>query len=243
MRCFLLFDIHSHILPNVDDGAKDLKESIELLKLMKENGITNVMATPHFYPQDTDLNNFIISVNSAYRALKKEIANRDLPNIYLGCELLYFNGIGYSTSLNKLCLNKSQFLLLELTDQVIDDKLFENLDALTENTGIIPIIAHIERYYKAKNYKKLINYVIEKNIPIQLNATSFFIPFFRRTLKKLLLSSAIIILGTDAHSCDLRPPRLKAALDLIEKRFGKEYKEKLIRNSNFFFSKIVCKGE
>ena len=238
-----MFDIHSHILPGVDDGARDLDESLELLKMMQENGITHLVATPHFYPQDTDLQDFISTVNSAYKLLREKTVNTDLPKVFLGCELLYFNGIGQSTSLRKLCLNKSNFLLLELTDRIIDDRLFENLTFLTKNTGIIPIIAHIERYCRAKNYKRLINYVIENNIPIQLNAASFFIPIFKRPLKKLLSSEAIIVLGTDTHSCDLRPPRLKAALEFIEKKYGKDCKEKLIRNSEFFFSKIVCKGE
>jgi protein-tyrosine phosphatase len=240
---FLLFDIHSHILPYVDDGAKDIEEALNLLKMMKENDITHIIATPHFYPQETNLEDFISKVNSSYKLLREKTIGSDLPKIYLGCELLYFDSLGYSTSLKNLCLNKSEFLLLELTDHCIGERLFENILMLTENTGIIPVIAHIERYYKAKNYKHLINFVIENKIPIQLNAASFFIPAFRKTLKKLLNSDAIIILGTDAHSCDLRPPRMKSAIEFIEKKYGTQYKEKLIRNSQFFFSKIVDKGD
>jgi len=236
-----MFDIHSHILPAVDDGARDIEESINLLKMMKDNGITCVMATPHFYPQDTNIDVFLSESASSFRYLQSQTEGTDLPKVFLGCEMLYFDGLGNSTSLGKLCLNKSNFLLLELTDYCINDRLLSNLTNLIKQSGIIPIIAHIERYYKAKNYKKLLNFVFENKIPVQLNASSFFIPFFKRPLKKLLKSNAIIILGTDAHSCDQRPPKLSEALEYIEKKFGNDCKDRLIRNSGYFYKKIVGK--
>ena len=238
-----MFDIHSHILPAIDDGAKDIDESLKLLKMMKNDGITTVLATPHFYPQDTGLEDFLSASITAFNKLKKHTANTDLPQIYLGCEILYFDGLGNSSSLRKLCLNKSNFLLLELTDYSINDRLFENLTALMKQNGIIPIIAHIERYCKAKNFKKLINFVIENKIPIQLNTASFFMRFFRRPLKKLLNSKAFIVLGTDTHSPDLRPPRLTDALNYIEKKYGEECKKRLIKSSELLLKKIVLKAD
>ena len=235
-----MFDIHSHILPDVDDGAQNIKESIKILELMRENDISHVIATPHFYPNSVNLDEHLSLVNSAFELLKKKVEGKNLPKIYLGCELLYYDSIGYSSSLSKLCLNNSNFLLLELTDHCINDKLFENLSLLMDKVGIIPIIAHIERYFKAKKFKKLISFVIEKRIPVQINATSFLILAYRRTIKKLLKSNAVIILGTDAHSVDTRPPRLKDAISYIEKKYGKDTKEKLLKNSESLMKKI-CK--
>lgn len=237
-----MFDIHSHILPAIDDGAKDLEESLTLLKMMKQDGITTVLATPHFYPQDTGLKDFLTEATNAYNKLKKHIANTDLPEIYLGCEMLYFDGLGNSTSLGRLCLNKSNFLLLELTDYSINERLFENITTLMKQSGIIPVIAHIERYCKAKNYKKLISFVLENRIPIQINAASFFVPVFRRPLKKLLNSGAFIVIGTDTHSPDQRPPRLTDALNFIEKKYGADCKNRLIKSSELLYKKIVSKA-
>lgn len=236
-----MFDLHSHILPCIDDGAKDIEESLKLLEMMKENGITSVVATPHFYPQDTNIEDFLLERNMSYNTLKEQLKHKDLPTVYLGCEMLYFDGLGYSTSLGKLCINGTNFLLLELSFYSINERLFENLTNLIKQSGIIPIIAHIERYYKAKNYKKLINYILENRIPVQINAASFFIPSFKRTLKKLLKTNAIIVLGTDSHSSDMRPPKLKDALEFIEKKYGSDCKDKLIRTSNLFYRKIVGK--
>lgn len=237
-----MFDIHSHILPSIDDGAKDMEDSLKLLQMMKADGITHIIATPHFYPQDTGLNEFLSDSKTAYKKLISEIKDKDLPKIYLGCEMLYFDGVGNSTSLKSLCLNNSNFLLLELTDHAINDRLFENITALMKQSGIIPIIAHIERYCKAKNYKKFINFILENKIPIQLNAASFFVPVFKRPLKKLLKSGAFIVIGTDTHSVDTRPPKMTEALMYIEKKYGLEYKIRIMKSSELLFKKIVKGG-
>ena len=68
----MFFDIHSHILPNVDDGAKTIEDSLELLKLLKEQGVTAVLATPHFYPQDDNLSEFIEKCAKAFDSLNNE---------------------------------------------------------------------------------------------------------------------------------------------------------------------------
>ena len=119
-----MFDMHSHILPHIDDGARDIEESIKLLELLKENGVSHVLATPHFYPDSSNFDEYLAAVNFEFEALQKAIENKNLPKVFLGCELLYYNSIGYSSSLDKLCLNNSQFLLLELTDHCINEKTF-----------------------------------------------------------------------------------------------------------------------
>ena len=234
-----MFDIHSHIIFGVDDGPRDIKESLELLKAMKNEGITKVMATPHFYPQDTDLSDFLKTVTLNFNTLKNRIQKKKLPEIYLGCELLYFSGMGHSTSLSKLCLNNSGFLLLELTDHSINERLFDDIKTLMENSGITPIIAHIERYHKAKKFNKLLQFVEENKIPIQVNAFSFTMFSFRKAIKKIIKHNIPIILGTDSHSAHVRPPKLKESLEIIEKKFGPEFKEQILRNNNEIMKKII----
>lgn len=234
-----MFDIHSHILFGVDDGPKTIKESISLIEKMQNEGITKILATPHFYPQDTDLSDFLKLVNNNFKVLKTITQKNNLPEIYLGCELLYFSGIGQSTSLQHLCLNGSNYLLLELTDNCINDRLFTDIKALIKQSGIVPIIAHIERYCKAKNFKKLLQFVSQNNIPIQVNAASFSMFYFRRSIKKIIKNNIPIILGTDSHSVDMRPPKLQEALQIIEKKYGIEFKEQIINNNKIIMKKIV----
>ncbi len=234
-----MFDMHSHILPSVDDGAKDLNEALKILKLMQLQGITDVIATPHFYPALDNLEEYFEDVAEAMDKLKEFVVKRRLPNIYLGCELLYFTGIGQSDSLSQFCLNNSNYLLLELTDDCINKELFADITAIRENLGLELIIAHAERYCLARNYKKLIRFLVANNIPIQINADSVLIPKLSRVVKKLLDTGLICVIGSDAHSVGIRPPRVKEALRHISKTYGEEYREKLIKNSEYLFKEIV----
>lgn len=238
MVIFLL-DIHSHILFGVDDGAKTVDESISLLELMKKEGIEKVIATPHFYPQDTNIDEYLNTVNKNFKTLKTIAQRKKLPDIYLGCELLYFAGMGQSTSLSRLSLNNSNYLLLELTDNCINEKLFSDITTLMNQSGIIPIIAHIERYSKSKNFKKLLSFASENKIPVQVNATSFLMRIFKSAIKKIIKTNLTIILGSDSHSIDVRPPRYQEALSYIEKKYGSEFKTKLINNSKQYQNKIL----
>ena len=107
-------DIHAHILPQVDDGAKDMETSLKLLEILKEQGVTDVIATPHFYPDEDNSEEFALLIRNAYTALKKETIGKNLPNIYLGCELRYFNGIGKSSAIKQFAISGTKYLLLEL---------------------------------------------------------------------------------------------------------------------------------
>ena len=152
----MLLDIHSHILPAVDDGAFDISESLMLLEAMRLQGITDVIATPHFYPLDDNFNEYKERISNAYNLLLKETENKNLPRIFVGSEVLYYRYIGTSETVYELCLNRSQYLLLELTDECICKEFFDDIDNLVNKQRIIPIIAHLERYRNARNYKKLL---------------------------------------------------------------------------------------
>ena len=86
----MFFDIHSHILPAIDDGAKDLNEALKLLREMKKQGINDVLATPHFYPYENSLDEFLTKSEEKYKLIKQHIENDKYPNVFLGCEMPYF---------------------------------------------------------------------------------------------------------------------------------------------------------
>ncbi len=238
----MFLDIHSHILHNIDDGAKTLEEALALLKDMSIQGITDVIATPHFYPQTDILDDFIHTSAKRYSELTKATKNQNLPNIHLGCEVFYYNGISRASSLEKLTLNRSGYMLLEPNFEPFG-KLFQNeLLNLRDNIGITPIIAHIERYRKVKGFKDFITFAKENGILLQVNASSFLERKYSRALKKLVLQDVVGFIATDTHSADSRPPLLQDAFTVIEKKFGNEYKQKLIDNSQELLTKITGKG-
>ena len=116
--------------------------------MMQNQGITDVIATPHFYADSDELEDYRKRVTEAYTTLGELIKNTALPRIYLGSEVLYYRYIGKSDSVYNFCLNGSNYLLLELSDNSIGGELFEDINDLRGNLGIVPIIAHLERYYK-----------------------------------------------------------------------------------------------
>ena len=164
-------DVHSHILPNVDDGAKDMETSVKLLEMLKEQGVTDVIATPHFYPIEDSIEEFVEIVDTAYNNLKQETLGKELPNVYLGCELRYFNGIGKSAAIKQFVISGTNYLLLELPYGVPITKLvLQDIIDISERQGLTPILAHIERYSKVKGYKKLLKLIIDGYALAHINA-------------------------------------------------------------------------
>lgn len=239
----ILLDIHSHILPAVDDGADDMDEALKILEMMKNDGVTHVIATPHFYPGNDSLNDFKSRTKESYKSLCTAAAEKNLPHIFLGSEVLYYRYIGTSESINEFCLNGSRYLLLELTDECITDSFFEDITDLKNKSGIIPIIAHIERYYRAPSYKKLLKFVKKEDIPTQINASSFFSTHYCKIAEKLIKKGYVNFLATDAHSTDKRPPKMKDALQYISNKLGSEYASGFIRNSQILYDKITQKED
>lgn len=229
-------------MPGVDDGAKTVDESLALLNMMKKQGITHVIATPHFYAMDDSLEEYINRINLSYNKLMDAVNETELPKIYLGSEVLYYRYIGQSESVYKFCLNKSNYLLLELADNCIDSGLFEDILKLRDNMGITPIIAHLERYYRASGYKKLLKFIRDEKILTQINASSLFIDSYSKTVEKLIKKGIINFIATDAHSPDSRPPMMKDALIKISEKLGREYLSVFLRNSQLLLEQIDAQG-
>lgn len=236
-------DIHSHILPGVDDGAKDIETSLELLKLLKEQGVTHVIATPHFYPESDSFEDFTSKTETAYSHLKAETCKSDLPKIFLGCELRYFDGIGKLTSIRQFAIKNTDYLLLELPYSMpITDKVLEDITAICENTGLTIILAHVERYAKVKGYKKLLKFIESGTVLAHINAGGVLSKDEGKVCKKLLKGGYVSFLASDTHSPNHRPPKIKQALQKIDETLGKSAANRLIIKSNRLLEEIEEKN-
>ncbi|MBQ5810139.1 MAG: capsular polysaccharide biosynthesis protein, partial [Clostridia bacterium] len=76
------FDIHSHLIPNIDDGAQSIAESAKMLQILKDEGVDNILATPHFYPSRSSLDSFLAKRSASFDALAAEAEGKDLPAIH-----------------------------------------------------------------------------------------------------------------------------------------------------------------
>lgn len=224
-------DIHSHILPDVDDGAEDLLASLELLDMLKAQGVTAVIATPHFYPQYDSAEDFEKITNEAYKELQIVTKGKDYPKIYLGCELRYFNGISKSHNIDRFTIKGTDYLLLELSyGAPITKTVINEIMTLSENFNII--LAHIERFYKLKGFKDLLKLIKDGYAAAHINSDAVMSKEEAKICEKLIKGGYVTFVASDTHSAGSRPPKIKEALDAIAAHFGKSVSNRFIINSN-----------
>ena len=226
-------DIHAHILPAVDDGAKDMETSLALLEMLKEQGVTHVVATPHFYPDTDNVEEFVETVSKAYSDLKRETEYKDLPTVYLGCELRYFVGMGKSRAIKQFAIQNTKYLLLELPyGAPITKTVINDIVDIKEVLGLTPILAHVERYSKVSGFKKLLKLVSDGIALAHINAGAVVSKEDARLCEKLIKGGYVSFLASDTHSVVNRPPYIKQALDIISNKLGRSAANRLIIKSN-----------
>lgn len=199
-----MVDIHCHVLHEMDDGAKSLADSIQLCMLGAENGIEKIVLTPHL-PNINDIDEFIEKRDEKIAELQNEIDERQIDvEIYPGAEVYVNDDIFFSHNLKKAVINSGKYFLSEFDFFGLSmDRICRYLDEVKKN-GLIPIIAHPERYdYFQRDYNKINYLVAEKDVLFQVNAGSlaglgtreeFFLAY--QMVKKNIAS----FIGTDAHS-------------------------------------------
>lgn len=197
-----MIDIHSHILPDIDDGARTVEESMEIIKNASKNGVTDLIVTPHFIlGSDYDANN--VTKRKLVTKLKRCIAKEKLPiNIYLGNEVFIENDMLKLKKEHLIStLNNSRYLLFELP---LNDNYIGVSDILFELgcKGYTGVIAHPERYAIVKKDPSIVLDFIEKGALVQCNIGSFFGHYGSKAKQAaflLLKHHAISFIGSDIH--------------------------------------------
>ena len=223
-----VIDFHSHILPDVDDGSRSVEESVALLRMEREQEIRHVVATPHFYPQYDTPEHFLNRRAEAEKLLREELEKHDdLPGIHIGAEVYYFSGISDSGAVSKLTVAGGKFLLLEMPLPPWNDAVYRELEGLYTKKGIMPIIAHLDRYIGRFRTFGIPKKLEELPVLVQVNADFFLEKSTAAMALRMLKKGQIHLLGSDCHNLTDRKPNLGAALQLIEKRLGAECLEEI----------------
>lgn len=233
------FDIHTHILPRNDDGSTSSAESVEMLKALYSQGATRVALTPHFKATTDEPERFFKRAKATTeRLLEKldevavdESIRNELPDIYLGAEVAFFNAMSNVSALSDMCLSGTKYLLVEMPFDRWTVAMTDELAALIKKQGITPIMAHIDRYFGCFN-DDMLDGMIKNGIKIQLNADSVLSFWTRRRSLELLKSGKVHFIGSDAHNMGKRAPQLLEAVLEIEKRIGKEALDAIIKNGD-----------
>lgn len=216
-----MIDFHSHILPNIDDGSRSVQESVELLKMLSEQGAETVAATPHFFADRESVDEFLRRRQVSYDTLCSELP-QGMPEIVLGAEVKYYSGISHLEDLKKLCIGNSKLLLLEMSMSKWTEYTVRELIELSNSKGLMPVLAHIERYMDFQD-SDVWSRLLDNGVLMQVNATFFTQLRTRRKAFSLLKNNSIHFLGSDCHRVLTRPPYIGEAVRIIEKKMGKEF--------------------
>ena len=218
-----MIDFHSHVLPGMDDGSVSLEESIAMLHMEAEQGITHVVATPHFYPRYDKPENFIDKRNRAEESLRREMAKySDLPQLSVGAEVYFFRGISDSQFLNLLTIQGKSCIMVEMMGTPWQQYAYDELLQIHRRCGLTPIIAHIDRYIAPFRTHGIPGALMQLPVMVQANASFFLKKGTQRLAMSLLRNDQIQLLGSDCHNLTDRPPNLGQAHQIIIQRLGEE---------------------
>ena len=214
-------DFHSHILSGIDDGSTCLEESVALLRMEAKQGIDAVIATPHFYPDRHKPEAFLKKRAQAASELRRELpVQPGLPKVLVGAEVHYFRGISDCSFLNWLAIGKSGCVMVEMPPAPWPESYFRELEQIYEKQGLVPIIAHIDRYLRPLRTYGIPERLAQLPVYVQANADFFLDKRTEKLALKLLKAGHIHVLGSDCHNLTDRKPNLGQVYPLIREKLG-----------------------
>ena len=205
----------------MDDGSKSVEESISILKKMNEQGVETVIASSHFYADQEVLERFLKRRERAFGLLQTAMEESGIktPNVLLGAEVWYFDGISHSSSLRPLCTEGTDVLLLEMPFSEWTERMLDEIVSLREESGFTILLAHVERYLKWQK-RGTLEWLLQHEILMQTNAEAFLERKTARKIMKMLERRQVHLIGSDCHNLTSRPPNYGEAIQKIRKTLG-----------------------
>lgn len=223
-------DIHSHILPQIDDGAENFDVSMAMLRVAYADGIKNIILTPHYKPGHHNAGQE--KIHALVRQLRQKMEKEGMDiSLYAGNEFYYHDGMFRELEENRACtMAGSSYVLIEFGPMerfgYIRNGLYEALAH-----GLKPILAHVERYSNILGKPDRVEELLHLGSCIQVNAgsimgkTGFTVKQFT---KHLLKDRLVNFVATDAHNADKRKPELAGCGNYISRKYGESYAAALL---------------
>ena len=223
-----MIDVHSHVLPGIDDGSRSVEESLAMLRQEAAQGVRRVVATPHFYAHHDDLDRFLSRTEEAEMLLRSKMAEeKGLPELSVGAEVYFFQGISDSELINRLTFDKKRCILIEMTQDPWEESDMKELAGIAEKQQLIPIVAHVDRYIRPFRTGGIPERLAQLPVLVQANASFFLHPLTAPLALRMLRNDQIQLIGSDCHNLNDRQPNIGAAKAIIEKRLGTEVLQRI----------------
>lgn len=235
MNSKYIVDMHCHILPGVDDGSQSMETTLKMIKIASEEGVTHMIATPHF-KKDRH--------NASPGTIQKLVADvqklSDDNNLGLtilpGNEIMFFSDMEEAFDEGRLTtMNHSDYLLIEFYPDD-DYSRIKRAVEMTQGLGLHPVIAHAERFAELRKDINKIEELKNQGALIQVNASSIVGEQGLGTklyIKKLLKNELIDFVGTDAHHYDKRAPHMEKCANYLESKVSTEYASAILYKNAF----------
>lgn len=230
-----MIDIHSHILPGIDDGAQTIEDSIKMAKTAVNEGITSIIATPHH--KNNQFNNLKSSILTKVNELNSVLKQENIPLTVLpGQEVrIYGEVIEDYNKEEILTLNHTKYLFIEFPSSSVP-RYAERLLYDLQTEGIIPIIVHPERNKELQEKPDLLYQFVKSGALTQVTASSV-VGYFGKNVKKfseqLIEYNLTHFIASDAHNIHNRTFKMAEALDMIEANYGMDYIYLFKENAQF----------
>ena len=212
-----MIDLHTHILPGIDDGASDIKTSLEMLRDSSRQGVSLCVASSHIHPSNSsDVQDFLKKRQDAYAELTKACQGEAVPDIVLGAEVHMDRDLSDIEGIHQLCMGDTHFMLVEFPFMSYPGSGCAEWLYNLNLKGITPIIAHIDRY----SYRdELMENITGVRVVYQVNNARMNDFFGRRFIKKLLATGYMVVMSSDMHNTGIRSCDMKKAYDIAKKKF------------------------
>lgn len=213
-------DIHTHILPGMDDGAKDVQEAKEIIALLKKQGISLAVLTPHYYPYNERLTDFLERRERSYQS----IGNCDL-DMLLASETYLSESLFDYDSIEQLIIPNTRYLLLELPSmEKWSSTIIKQINRIIAKYNIKPIISHVERYEPVKQKKEaVLQELVSMGCLLQFNIDSLIERKTQSSTVKYIRGGWADFVGSDCHNLSDRPPRFDLFKEIMRKRLNCEW--------------------
>ena len=220
-----MFDIHCHILPGVDDGAKDMEQSMRMIRTAYESGIRDFILTPHY--KEGRHNASVPTIRRRLEEVRREAGKRGMKvSLYAGNEILYSGEAAERLEEGRaLSLAGSRYVLIEFYPAHPFPYIRNALDEIG-GMGYEPVLAHAERYECLLKDWENVRELKELNVGIQVNAASITgaLGFgVKRFTDRLLKERLVDYVGTDAHDDGKRSPDVRKCLSCLYRKYDPAY--------------------
>lgn len=229
-----LVEVHSHILPGIDDGSPDVDTSLKMIDMLKKQGAQAIILTPHYYSDSISYEDFIAKRDNALELLKSSLPP-DSPKLIPAAEVYITKYLLNNSNLDKIKIGNTDYALIEHSFSCdFSQDIYDRLLNLNYDYGVKPILAHIERYSAFMEDFDLLDEYIDMGCLAQVNISSFVDSprHLKKKLFKLLQTGRIHLIGSDCHNLSSRKPDFETGVGEIIKKCSRSVIEELENNAN-----------